>query len=143
MIWINLNRLWIDNLTFLFQIFFLVSFPLIFLQVNFFKVLSLYIFKILPFSTVSIFIAVTTHIFLCLICASLIKIFLQMVKLGLIFTKILENIIFFTFIALKNTSNSADVMIQKYLFLLTFHASTNAVPIRGESTLRNRILIVH
>lgn len=73
----------------------------------------------------------------------MIKIFLQMVKLGLIFTKILENIIFFAFIALKNTSNSADVMIQKYLFLLTFHASTNAVPVRGESALRNRILIVH
>jgi len=143
LIWINLNWLWIDNLTFLFQVFFLVTFLLIFLQVNFFKVLSLYIFKILPFSTVSIYIAVTTHLFLCLNCASLIKIFLHMVKLGLIFTKILENIIFFAFIALKNTSNSANVMIQKYLFLLTFHASTNAVPIRGESALRNRILIVH
>jgi hypothetical protein len=34
-------------------------------------------------------------------------------------------------------------MIQKYLFLLTFHASTNTVPIRGKSALRNRILIVH
>jgi hypothetical protein len=34
-------------------------------------------------------------------------------------------------------------MIQKYLFLLTFHASTNTVPIRGKSALRNRILIVY